>query len=227
MSSNSKAIPLPSRRAEPGTPIPLDYGTTPGGTIYSSTPGGKPPILLSILLVSRTLSTTSSHRSWDLSGWRYLAHDDFFLPWLRPIQPRVPSPHLFSEGLPGGTGQVGMNQFYQIRSVIRSILFSSNMDVSQTMASPRFPVPHPFSEWWWVQGNRFWNNRTESYVMVLSVSFPLRVKNKCFQTIKARMDLDSLCFVFWVLCFVVFWGHTFFLFLCALFIYHTNVSATS
>ncbi|KAF9167852.1 Eukaryotic translation initiation factor 4E-binding protein 2 [Actinomortierella ambigua] len=38
--SNSKAIPLPSRRAEPGTPIPLDYGTTPGGTIYSSTPGG-------------------------------------------------------------------------------------------------------------------------------------------------------------------------------------------
>ncbi|KAF9434697.1 Eukaryotic translation initiation factor 4E-binding protein 1 [Entomortierella beljakovae] len=40
MSTNSKAIPLPSRRAEPGTPIPLDYGTTPGGTIYSSTPGG-------------------------------------------------------------------------------------------------------------------------------------------------------------------------------------------
>ncbi|KAF9581580.1 Eukaryotic translation initiation factor 4E-binding protein 2 [Lunasporangiospora selenospora] len=40
MSSNSKAIPLPSRRAEPGTPIPMDYGTTPGGTIYSSTPGG-------------------------------------------------------------------------------------------------------------------------------------------------------------------------------------------
>ncbi|KAF9363879.1 MAG: eukaryotic translation initiation factor 4E binding protein-domain-containing protein [Benniella sp.] len=40
MSANSKAIPLPSRRAEPGTPIPLDYGTTPGGTIYSSTPGG-------------------------------------------------------------------------------------------------------------------------------------------------------------------------------------------
>ncbi|KAF9978375.1 Eukaryotic translation initiation factor 4E-binding protein 2 [Modicella reniformis] len=40
MSANSKAIPFPSRRAEPGTPIPLDYGTTPGGTIYSSTPGG-------------------------------------------------------------------------------------------------------------------------------------------------------------------------------------------
>ncbi|KAK3838763.1 MAG: eukaryotic translation initiation factor 4E binding protein 2-like protein [Linnemannia elongata] len=40
MSTNSRAIPLPSRRAEPGTPIPLDYGTTPGGTIYSSTPGG-------------------------------------------------------------------------------------------------------------------------------------------------------------------------------------------
>ncbi|KAF9169166.1 Eukaryotic translation initiation factor 4E-binding protein 2 [Mortierella sp. AD010] len=40
MSSNPKAIPLASRRAEPGTPIPLDYGTTPGGTIYSSTPGG-------------------------------------------------------------------------------------------------------------------------------------------------------------------------------------------
>ncbi|KAG0246111.1 eukaryotic translation initiation factor 4E binding protein-domain-containing protein [Mortierella sp. GBAus27b] len=40
MSSNSQAIPLPSRRAEPGTPIPVDYGTTPGGTIYSSTPGG-------------------------------------------------------------------------------------------------------------------------------------------------------------------------------------------
>ncbi|KAG0338174.1 Eukaryotic translation initiation factor 4E-binding protein 2, partial [Podila humilis] len=40
MSVNSRAIPLPSRRAEPGTPIPLDYGTTPGGTIYSSTPGG-------------------------------------------------------------------------------------------------------------------------------------------------------------------------------------------
>ncbi|KAK9687158.1 hypothetical protein K7432_014892 [Basidiobolus ranarum] len=28
------------RRAEPGTPLPADYSTTPHGTIFSTTPGG-------------------------------------------------------------------------------------------------------------------------------------------------------------------------------------------
>ncbi len=36
----SSAKEIPTRRAEPGASLPFDYGTTPGGTIYSTTPGG-------------------------------------------------------------------------------------------------------------------------------------------------------------------------------------------
>ncbi|ORY07707.1 eukaryotic translation initiation factor 4E binding protein [Basidiobolus meristosporus CBS 931.73] len=40
-SSLSVARDIPSvRRAEPGTPLPADYSTTPHGTIFSTTPGG-------------------------------------------------------------------------------------------------------------------------------------------------------------------------------------------
>jgi len=38
--ASSTARDIPIRKAEPGAPLPYDYGTTPGGTIYSSTPGG-------------------------------------------------------------------------------------------------------------------------------------------------------------------------------------------
>jgi len=35
------SLPIPAvRRAELGAPLPVDYGTSPGGTIFSTTPGG-------------------------------------------------------------------------------------------------------------------------------------------------------------------------------------------
>ncbi|ORY01760.1 eukaryotic translation initiation factor 4E binding protein [Basidiobolus meristosporus CBS 931.73] len=37
--SVARDIPI-VRRAEPGTPLPADYSTTPHGTIFSTTPGG-------------------------------------------------------------------------------------------------------------------------------------------------------------------------------------------
>ncbi|KAK9767123.1 Eukaryotic translation initiation factor 4E-binding protein 2 [Basidiobolus ranarum] len=37
--SVARDIPV-TRRAEPGTPLPADYSTTPHGTIFSTTPGG-------------------------------------------------------------------------------------------------------------------------------------------------------------------------------------------
>ncbi|CAG8442960.1 10166_t:CDS:2 [Funneliformis mosseae] len=39
MSTNARDIPA-IKKAEPGTPLPPNYSTTPLGTIYSSTPGG-------------------------------------------------------------------------------------------------------------------------------------------------------------------------------------------
>ncbi|KAJ1964371.1 hypothetical protein IWQ62_002953 [Dispira parvispora] len=39
-SANASARRIPIRQAKPGEPIPADYGTTPGGTIFSTTPHG-------------------------------------------------------------------------------------------------------------------------------------------------------------------------------------------
>ena len=36
----SAAAPVNIRRADPNTPLPAEYSTTPHGTIYGSTPGG-------------------------------------------------------------------------------------------------------------------------------------------------------------------------------------------
>ncbi|KAJ1962931.1 Eukaryotic translation initiation factor 4E-binding protein 2, partial [Dimargaris xerosporica] len=36
----TEARSIPVRRAGPNDPVPLDYGTTPGGTIFSTTPRG-------------------------------------------------------------------------------------------------------------------------------------------------------------------------------------------
>ena len=40
MSTTASSIPIVVRRADPSAQIPSDYGVTPHGTIYSTTPGG-------------------------------------------------------------------------------------------------------------------------------------------------------------------------------------------
>jgi len=40
MSSSTVAVPIVVRRADPNAHLPSDYGVTPHGTIFSTTPGG-------------------------------------------------------------------------------------------------------------------------------------------------------------------------------------------
>jgi translation initiation factor 4E binding protein 1 len=37
---STRTIPIAVRRADPGASLPSDYGVTPHGTIFSTTPGG-------------------------------------------------------------------------------------------------------------------------------------------------------------------------------------------
>ena len=63
-SKTSKDIPVRKVVVNDPNQLPLDYGTTPGGTIFSTTPGGKNVKPLCNIDVIKTRHLTQLYQLW-------------------------------------------------------------------------------------------------------------------------------------------------------------------